>query len=172
MAVITRQEILKLLDDGRLRIKPFDKIQVGPGSIDLHLGNSFRVFTKTHDIFHVKDDSDYRRITQRVEIRKGGYFLIMPGELVHGITEEVVSLPDTVSARIEGRSRFARVGLLTHVSSGFIQPGTSAKVVLEIANLSPIPLALYPGTGICQIILEEVKGRERYKGRFHKQVRP
>lgn len=172
MTVLTKKEILKMIDSSKLKIKPFERSQVGPGSVDLHLGNSFRIFKKTHEIFHVKDDVDYKEITRDVEVGDGNYFLIMPGELVHGITKETVSLPDNLSARIEGRSRFARIGLLTHISSGFVQPGTSGKVVLEMVNLSPVSLAVYPGTKICQIVLEEVKGREKYKGKFSMQEKP
>lgn len=172
MAVLAKDEILKLIKSGKVKIKPFNLNQVGPGSIDLHLGNTFRVFKKTHGIFHVKDDTTHEKITEMVKVKNGSYFLIMPGELIHGITEEMVSLPDNICGRIEGRSRFARIGLLTHLSSGFMHPGTTNKIVLEIANISPISLAIYPGTKICQIILEEVRGRARYRGRFHLQKKP
>lgn len=172
MTILSRDEILKLIRNGEIKIEPFDESQVGPGSIDLHLGNKFRVFKKTHGIFHVKDDVDHKEITKLVEIKDGDYFLIMPGELVHGITKETIRLPENICGRIEGRSRFARIGLLTHLSSGFIQPGSENKVVLEIANLSPIPLALYPGVKICQVVLEEVKGKAKYKGRYHLQEEP
>ena len=172
MAVLTRSEILKLIKDKTLRITPFDKSQVGPGSIDLHLGNVFRVFKKAHGFFNVDDKSDYRKITETVKVKDGSYLLIEPGELVHGITVETIRLPRGVSARIEGRSRFARIGLLTHLSSGFMQPGTNGKIVLEIANLSPISLAIHPGTQICQIVIEEAKGDGEYTGRFSNQMKP
>jgi len=172
MAVLAKDEILKLIKAGKVKINPFNSNQVGPGSIDLRLGNTFRVFKKTHGIFHVKDDTTHEKITEIVKVKNGSYFLIMPGELIHGITKEMVSLPDNICGRIEGRSRFARVGLLTHLSSGFMHPGTTNKIVLEIANISPISLAIYPGTKICQIILEEVRGRAKYRGRFHLQKKP
>lgn len=172
MTVLARDEILKLIKLGKLKIKPFDPKMIGPGSIDLHLGNSFRIFKKIHGVFHVKDDVNHEEITEEVHVKNGHYFLIMPGELIHGITKETVYLPENICGRIEGRSRFARVGLLTHLSSGFIHPGTSNKTVLEIANISPVPLAIYPGTRICQIVLEEVKGKSKYRGKFHLQKKP
>jgi len=172
MTVLARDEILKLIKSGKLKIKPFDPKMVGPASIDLHLGNTFRVFKKMHEIFHVKDNVSHEEITETVHVKDGDYFLIMPGELIHGITKETIYLPDNICGRIEGRSRFARVGLLTHLSSGFIHPGTTNKTVLEIANISPISLAIYPGTRVCQVVLEEVKGREKYRGRFHLQSQP
>jgi len=172
MSILARDEILKLIKNGKIKIKPFKEAQVGAGSIDLQLGNTFRVFKKIHGTFHVKDDVDHKKITKVVKVKNGKHFLIMPGEMVHGITKETISLPSNIAGWIEGRSRFARVGLLTHLSSGYIHPGTTNKTVLEIANLSSIPLAVYPGTRICQVVLEEVKGKSVYRGKFHKQTRP
>jgi dCTP deaminase len=172
LATIGRDQILKLIENGSIKIEPFSKDQVGPASIDLHLGDNFRVFEKTRDIFHIREDADYKRLTRTVKVEKDNYFLIMPNELVQGITLENLTFPATLSGRIEGRSRFARLGLLIHLSSGFIQPGSIGKVVLEILNVSPLPLALYPGTAICQVIIEEAKGATAYKGAFSGQVAP
>lgn len=172
MATLGREEILKQIANGSIKIDPFNVGQVGPGSIDLHLGNEFRVFDNTRTIFHVREGADYRRITRTVTVENGNFLLTMPYELVEGITMESISLLPTFSARIEGRSRFARVGLLVHLSSGFIQPGSSGKVVLEILNVSPFPLALHPGTAICQIIIEDAKEASPYQGDFAGQTAP
>jgi dCTP deaminase len=172
MATLGREDILRLVEGGSIRIEPFSPNQVGPGSIDLHLGNTFRVFEKTRDIFHIREDADYKTITRTVTVDEESYFLTMPQELVQGITKETITLPHELSARIEGRSRFARVGLLVHLSSGFIQPGSNGKVVLEILNVSSFPLALHPGTAICQIIIEEARGAPSYRGAFAGQTAP
>jgi|SRR5579884_475762 dCTP deaminase len=172
MAILSKPEILKLLKAGKLKVEPFRRAQVGEGSIDLHLGSEFRVFKKAHDVFHVVDNVDFTKITELVHVRQNQHLLVMPGELVHGITQERVTLPKNVAAFIEGRSSLARVGLLTHLSSGFIHPGTSNRTVLEIANISPVPLAIRPGTKICQIVLIEVKGEGKYMGRFATQLFP
>ena len=172
MATLGKDELLKSIENGTLRIEPFRKEQVGPASINLHLGNSFRVFEKTRDVFHVREDADYKQLTRAVKVERNGSFLIMPNELVQGITEETLTLPSTLSGRIEGRSRFARLGLLIHLSSGFIQPGSTGRVVLEILNVSPLPLALHPGTAICQVIIEEARGAEKYTGIFAGQNAP
>jgi len=108
MATLGRDELLKLIETGSMRIEPFRKDQVGPASIDLHLGDSFRVFEKTRDVFHVREDADYKQLTRAVKVDRNSSFLIMPNELVQGITEETLALPPTLSGRIEGRSRFAR----------------------------------------------------------------
>ncbi len=172
MATLGRHELLKLVENGTIRIEPFTRQQVGPASIDLHLGDSFRVFEKTRDVFHVREASDYKQLTRAVKVGRNGSFLIMPNELVQGITAETLTLPSTLSGRIEGRSRFARLGLLIHLSSGFIQPGSTGKVVLEILNVSPLPLALHPGTAICQVIIEEARGATKYEGLFARQTAP
>jgi dCTP deaminase len=172
MATLGKDELLKLIESGTLRIEPFRKEQVGPASINLHLGDSFRVFEKTRDVFHVREDADYKQLTRAVKVERNGSFLIMPNELVQGITEETLTLPSTLSGRIEGRSRFARLGLLIHLSSGFIQPGSTGRVVLEILNVSPLPLALHPGTAICQVIIEEARGATKYTGIFAGQNAP
>lgn len=172
MATLGRHRIFKMIEEGSLKIEPFSKEQVGPASIDLHLGDTFRVFEKTRDVFHVREDADYRQLTRTVKVRKGNHFLIMPNELVQGITEENLTFPAGLSGRIEGRSRFARLGLLIHLSSGFIQPGSTGRVVLEILNVSPLPLALHPGTAICQVIIEEALEATPYKGTFKGQTAP
>ena len=172
MAVLTKSKILGLLRSGELKITPFDEKQIGAGSIDLHLGDTFRVFKEMHTIFSINDEADYKKITRMIKLPNGRKLIMLPGQLIHGITVENISLPKGVSGRIEGRSRFARVGLLTHLSSGFVQPATHGKIVLEIANLSPLRLAIYPGTTICQLILEETKGNGEYSGRFYEQLEP
>jgi dCTP deaminase len=172
MTVLSKGEIIKYIAQGKLEITPFDKNQVGPASIDLTLGNKFRVFKKVREVFHVTEEINYEKITDVIEIRDGEHLLLMPGELVHGITKEKLNLPDNLAGRIEGRSRYARIGLMTHVTAGLVQPGCNNKQVLEISNMSPMPIALHPGTKICQIILEEIKGEANYKGKFKNQTGP
>lgn len=172
ITVLSRNEILKFIAEKEIVITPFDVTQVGPASIDLTLGNVFRVFKKVRKIFHVKDEVDFEEITEVVKVKDGDYLLLMPGELVHGVTKEKLKLPEYLSGRIEGRSRYARIGLMTHVTAGFVQPGCNNKQVLEISNMSPMPIALYPETRICQIVLEKVEGKAKYEGKFKDQDTP
>lgn len=172
MTILARNELIALIKRGIIKVHPFHKSQVGAGSIDLHLDNVFRVFRKPYSTFHVKDDADYKSITHVIKIDYGTPMEIMPGELVTGVTKETIELPKSIAGWIEGRSRFARIGLMTHLSSGYIHPGTINKTVLEIANMSPMPLAVYPGTKVCQVVLEEVRGDSVYRGRFHRQKMP
>lgn len=172
MSLLARSELIKLIRSGELKVEPFEESQVGAGSIDLRLGNDFRVFRKGARSLRVTDEADYERITEAIRVEDGEELLVRPGELLNGITKEKLTLPESLAAFIEGRSSLARVGLITHLSSGFIHPGTSNRTVLEIANVSPVPLRITPGTRICQVIFLEVKGRGKYRGRFARQLRP
>ncbi len=172
MSVLIGKEIQKALKNKLITIEPLDESQIGPGSIDLTLGNQFRIFKKRSKIYHVKKDAHFRDITRNVHIQDGEYITIKPGEMILGITKEKITLADNISGRLEGRSRFARFGLAVHVTAGFMHPGISNHQVLEIVNLGHAPLALYPGIRICQFIFEKCSGHAKYQGRFAKQVKP
>ena len=172
ITILSRNEILRLLENGQVKVDPLDLDQLGPTSIDLTLGNEFRVFKKVREIFHVKEDVQFEAVSESIYVTDGNFLLVMPGELVHGITHEKIQLPTNLAGRIEGRSRFARIGLMIHMTAGLVQPGCNNKQVLEISNMSSMPLALYPGTRICQIVLEEVHGEAKYDGRFKDQLAP
>ena len=172
MSVLIGKEIEKALKKKLITIDPLERSQIGPGSIDLSLGNDFRVFKKRSRIYRVRNDSRFQDITKDVHVKDGGYIVIKPGEMILGITREKITLADNISGRLEGRSRFARFGLAVHVTAGFMHPGIANHQVLEIVNLGHAPLALYPGTRICQFIFEKCTGRARYRGRFVEQVKP
>jgi dCTP deaminase len=172
MSVLIGKEIAKALRNRSIRIEPLVRSQIGPGSIDLTLGSDFRIFRKQKKIYHVKNHSDFQDITKAAHVKEGGYIVIKPGEMVLGITKEKITLADNISGRLEGRSRFARFGLAVHVTAGFMHPGISNHQVLEIVNLGNAPLALYPGTRICQFIFERCDGRAKYAGRFVGQIKP
>lgn len=169
MGVLTREEILKEISQGAIEIEPFEEDQVGPGSIDLRLGKEFRVFKKLRNACVVEDSTSIETLTERLEA--GESFTLMPGETVLGITHERIKLPDNICGWLEGRSRFARMGLVIHMTAGFVQPGINNRQVLEIGNLAPFPLVLKPGVRICQIILERTEGKASYQGRFRSQNR-
>jgi len=169
MAVLTREEILKEISLGNLEIDPFEPSQVGPGSVDLRLGNEFRVFKKLRNALVVEDRLALEDLTERLVVDES--FTLMPGETVLGITRERIRLPANICGWLEGRSRFARIGLVIHMTASFVQPGINNRQVLEIGNLAPFPLVLKPGVPICQIILERTEGEASYRGRFMNQNR-
>jgi dCTP deaminase len=167
MAVLTRDAILAEIDAGRVRIEPFERSAVGPASIDLTLGDELRMIEPDGQAIPIREDSDFRRYTRRVALTDS--FVLQPGATVHGITRERITLPQDLCGLLEGRSRFARLGLMIHVTSAFVQPGVSNKQVLEISNVSGHPLELFAGVRVCQIVLLRAEGQASYRGRFADQ---
>ncbi|GIW48101.1 MAG: dCTP deaminase [Deltaproteobacteria bacterium] len=167
MSILTREEILKEIERGNIKIDPFSENHLGPASLDLHLSNEFRVFKKMRRVIEIKDETSYEDVTEKITV--DNHLVLMPGEMVLGITVEKITLSPGICGWLEGRSRFARLGLLVHISTSFIQPGISNKQCLEIINFSPMPLALFPGTSICQFIFQRTVGEARYSGRFKDQ---
>ena len=102
-------------------------------------------------------------------LKQGEPYLLLPGQACLGITEEKITLAPTLCGLLEGRSRFARLGLFVHITAGFMNPGISNRQVLEIYNASNHALALYPGTKVCQFIFLRMDGAASYKGKFNEQ---
>ena len=167
MSVLTRDVILRELDEGRVRIDPFDVSQVGVASIDLTLGGEIRQIIDDDEAIRVEDETDYRDHTRVLGLDQP--FRLDPGVTIHGITEEHITLPPDLCGFLEGRSRFARLGLMIHVTSAFVQPGVSNRQVLEMSNVSSRALEIVPGVRICQLVLMRTDGRAEYQGRFQNQ---
>jgi dCTP deaminase len=165
--VLTRDVILRAIAAGELGVDPFRPEQVGPASIDLHLGNEIRVMTGGPDVIEVTEATDYRDVT-RVQPLDAPY-LLRPGETIHAITRERLRLPGNVAGWLEGRSRYARLGLMIHVTSGFIAPGVDSRQVLEMSNVAGRPLAIHAGVSVCQVVLQRCEGNAVYAGRFARQ---
>ena len=170
MAVLGRQAILQAIDSGVITITPFNPELVGPASVGRTLAGSVRVFRKVHEVIAVCEHTDYRQFTDKVEVSEGEHILIMPGETILGITRERLRLGPGLCGWLEGRSRFARLGLMVHISAPFMGPGINSQQVLEMSNFGPAPLAVVPGTAICQFIFQEQDGEEHYEGRFAGQT--
>jgi dCTP deaminase len=170
MSILTRDEILREIEANRIKITPFKKNRVGPASVDLHLSQSFRIFRSPRKVIEVTDDTDYKEVTYGKWLEDGETLLLMPGETVLGITEEKIETPEDISGWLEGRSKFARMGLLVHISASFMQPGISNHQVLEMTNFGPIPLGIKPGVSVCQFIFQKTIGQAKYMGKFHHQT--
>ena len=171
MSVLTRDAILRELEKGRLRLEPFSVDQVGPASIDLHLGEGLRIPVENgNEPIEVTDDAKVDLATRLIPFDRP--HLLAPGQTVHGITRERIFLPPDVCGWLEGRSRIARLGLTVHVTSGFVQPGVSNHQVLEMSNVSGRPLLIHPGIRICQIVLQRCEGQAVYSGQFAAQRSP
>ncbi len=167
MAVLTRDAILKEIETQRLVIEPFSLDQVGVASIDLTLGDEIRVIDPGRGAIEIRHDSDYREHTRVVSLSNS--FLLESGAAILGITRERVSLPPDLCGFLEGRSRFARLGLMIHVTSALVQPGVSNHQVLEMGNVSGHPLRIHAGVRLCQLVLMRTEGEGVYRGRFADQ---
>ena len=149
-SVLSDATIRELIDSGRIRIDPWDPSMVQPASVDVRLGNSFRVF-HNHRIQSIDLADPPRDLTEHVEIDESGQFVIHPGEFVLGRTEELVEIPDDIVCRIEGKSSVGRMGLVVHATAGFVDPGFRGTLTLEITNFNSVPIVLRPGLPIAQL---------------------
>jgi dCTP deaminase len=169
--ILTRDVVLKEIKAGNITVSPFDESLLGAASYDLALGSAIRIFTGQKAAYPVRDDADFAHITRLIEMTEAGYTM-EPGQTLLGVTKERITLASHIAGWLEGRSRFARVGLMVHISSPFMQPGIDSHQVLEIANLAPTPLTIFPGTKICQFVFEYCEGRSTYNGKFSGQTTP
>eukprot|EP00741_Cyanophora_paradoxa_P002933 tig00000655_g2847.t1 len=172
-AILSQFEILKAIEEGEIKILPnFDPSQVGPASIDLTLSSEFRAFKRGIPLVKVDSSTEsesYKDITDLVSLKDGEPFYLAPGEVCLGMTEEIVHLSPRLCGLLEGRSRFARLGIFVHITAGFMNPGINNRQVLEIFNSSPNTIALYPGTKICQFVFMRMAGEATYRGSFQNQ---
>lgn len=170
MTILNQQDIKREIQAKRLVISPkLAPSNIKGASIDLTLDNDFRVFRVRSQAIDVKESTSYKRYTKALTTNT---LVLRPQETVIGITKECITLPDNIVGWLEGRSRFARLGLLIHISAGLIHPGVSNKQVLEITNLSPNILKLHAGEKICQLALQYTNGPINYQGKFRTQKEP
>lgn len=133
----------------RVAIEPFRPECVQSSSVDLHLGNEFRVFKSVHNAFI--DGRERKDYTEPVEIKDGEPFVLHPREFVLGCTVERIELPDDLFALLEGKSSLGRIGIIIHATAGQVHPGWKGRLTLELSNVGKLPVALYPGMEIAQI---------------------
>ena len=176
--LLSDRDIRTELDKGRVVVEPYDESMLQPSSIDFRLDKYFRVF-ENHRYPHIDPAADQSDLTRMVEAEGEEPFILHPGEFVLGSTLEVVTLPDDLAARVEGKSSLGRLGLLTHATAGFVDPGFSGHVTLELANVATLPIKLYPGMKIGQLCFfrltspaEHPYGSEKYGSRYQGQRGP
>ena len=148
--LLSDRDILAEIEAHRIAVEPYDPSMIQPSSIDFRLDRFFRVF-ENHRYPHIDPAVDQSDLTRVVEAQGEEPFILHPGEFVLGSTLEVVTLPDDLAARVEGKSSLGRLGLLTHATAGFVDPGFSGHVTLELANVATLPIKLYPGMKIGQL---------------------
>jgi dCTP deaminase len=148
--LLSDRDIRSAIEAGRITIEPYAPEMVQPSSVDVRIDRYFRVF-ENHRYPHIDPSVEQAELTRLVEPEGEEPFILHPGEFVLGSTYEVVTLPDDVSARLEGKSSLGRLGLLTHSTAGFIDAGFSGHVTLELSNVATLPIKLWPGMKIGQL---------------------
>ena len=148
--LLSDRDIRSCVDSGRVRLEPWDPQMIQPSSVDVHLDRFFRLFNN-HKYPVIDPAADQPELTRLVDVSAEGSLILHPGEFVLGSTYEKVTLADDVAARLEGKSSLGRLGLLTHSTAGFIDPGFSGHVTLELSNTATLPIVLYPGMKVGQL---------------------
>jgi dCTP deaminase len=150
--LLSDRDIRAELAAGRVVLDPYDPIMVQPSSVDVRIDKYFRVF-ENHRYPHIDPAIEQPDLTRLVEPAVDEPFILHPGEFVLASTYEVITLPDDVAGRLEGKSSLGRLGLLTHSTAGWIDPGFSGHVTLELSNVATLPIKLWPGMKIGQLCL-------------------
>jgi dCTP deaminase len=176
--LLSDRDLIDELKAGQLQLEPFDPALVQPSSIDVRLDRFFRVFNN-HLYTHIDPAEQQDDLTAMVEVADGQPFALHPGEFVLASTLEVITLGDQLAGRLEGKSSLGRLGLLTHSTAGFIDPGFSGHVTLELSNVANLPIRLWPGMKIGQLCIfrlsspaEHPYGAAVYGSRYQGQRGP
>ncbi len=176
--LLSDRDIRSEIQSGRVAVEPFDEAMIQPSSVDVRLDKYFRVF-ENHKYSVIDPSIEQAELTREVVAEDDEAFILHPGEFVLASTYEVITLPDDIAGRLEGKSSLGRLGLLTHSTAGFIDPGFSGHITLELSNVANLPVKLYPGMKIGQLCLiklsspaEHPYGSAIYASRYQGQRGP
>ena len=176
--LLSDRDIAAEIKSGRVKVEPFDPKMIQPSSVDVRLDRFFRVF-ENHKYEVIDPSIEQPELTREVAVAPDDFFILHPGEFVLASTYEVITLPDDIAGRLEGKSSLGRLGLLTHSTAGFIDPGFSGHITLELSNVANLPVKLYPGMKIGQLCLiklsssaEHPYGSALYGSRYQGQRGP
>jgi dCTP deaminase len=176
--LLSDRDIRSEINSGRVQVEPFEPGMIQPSSVDVRLDRFFRVF-ENHKYSVIDPSIEQSELTREVEVADDEFFILHPGEFVLASTYEVITLPDDIAGRLEGKSSLGRLGLLTHSTAGFIDPGFSGHITLELSNVANLPVKLFPGMKIGQLCLiklsspaEHPYGSAQYGSRYQGQRGP
>ncbi len=176
--LLSDRDIRAEISAGRVGCEPFTESMIQPSSVDVRLDKFFRVF-ENHKYSVIDPSMEQPDLTREVIAEGDEPFILHPGEFVLASTYEVITLPDDIAGRLEGKSSLGRLGLLTHSTAGFIDPGFSGHITLELSNVANLPVKLFPGMKIGQLCLiklsspaEHPYGSEKYGSRYQGQRGP
>jgi len=176
--LLSDRDIRSEINSGRVAVEPFEEAMIQPSSVDVRLDKFFRVF-ENHKYSVIDPSIEQAELTREVVAEGGEAFILHPDEFVLASTYEVITLPDDIAGRLEGKSSLGRLGLLTHSTAGFIDPGFSGHITLELSNVANLPVKLFPGMKIGQLCLiklsspaEHPYGSAQYGSRYQGQRGP
>ena|SRR3989338_2704485 len=174
--ILSDRDIKKFISEGKIKISPdpdFEK-QLGPCSLDLHLGDTMKVFkTAPYPYLDLKGTVDVEKLMDEIKVAEGGPFILQPGSFALAITKEEFTLPDDLMGRLDGRSSLGRLGIVVHSTAARFDPGWSGKAVMELGNLGPMPVILYEGMRMCALTFETLSSSAEMpygKKQTHKYV--
>ncbi|WP_400222002.1 dCTP deaminase [Methanobrevibacter smithii] len=181
MAILSDKTIKEYLEEGKIVIDSLkDEQQIQPSSVDMRLGDEFKVFKVIRKPYiDPKDEDDIAEYMESSTVPEGESFIIHPNEFALATTQEYVKVPDDLVARVEGRSSMGRLGVTMHVTAGYVDPGFEGRITLEISNIGAMPVALYPGQRVCQLVFETMTtpaelpyGHPKRNSKYMKQLKP
>lgn len=179
--LLSDQDILAYLEDGKIKISPAPDLetQLGSCSIDFRLGNIFRIFEHSkYSHIDLRSSFDINELMRKVEIPDSEAFTIQPGDFVLAATRETLELDDDIMGRLEGRSSLARIGIIVHSTAGLFDPGWIGTATLELGNLGRMPVKLYPGDRICAFTFQKLSSsaqtpyRNKVGNKYAGQIEP
>jgi dCTP deaminase len=172
------RDIRASIEAGQIGLEPLDMSLLQPSSFDVRIDRFFRLFDN-HKYAYIDPAEPQEELTRFIEVAADEPFILHPGEFVLGSTYEFVKLPDNVAARLEGKSSLGRLGLVTHSTAGFVDPGFNGHVTLELSNMATLPIKLWPGMKIGQLCFFQLSspsetpyGSAKYLNRYQGQRGP
>jgi dCTP deaminase len=153
--ILSDNDIRSMLRKGGIRIVPLSDDQIGPASVDLTLSDEWYFFKDEYSRKIV--DLKKTGFQEAFQVKKAKSITLKPGELCLGKTLERITLPGDVMGKLEGRSRYARMGVIIHTTSALVQPGSDNRQILEIVNLAPFPIKLHAGMRLSQVVFERLE---------------
>jgi dCTP deaminase len=176
--LMSDRDIRASIEAGEIGLEPLDMSLLQPSSFDVRIDRFFRLFDN-HKYAFIDPAEQQDDLTRFVEVAPDEPFILHPGEFVLGSTYEFVKLPDNVAARLEGKSSLGRLGLVTHSTAGFVDPGFNGHVTLELSNMATLPIKLWPGMKIGQLCFFQLSspsetpyGSAKYLNRYQGQRGP
>ncbi len=176
--ILSDKDIKKNLADGRIKIDPLFPNSIQPASVDLHLGADFLVFKNTNNVcIDPKEPTD--AMMEELSIDENKQFILHPGEFALGMTYETVSVPNDMVLQLNGKSSLGRIGLIVHATAGYVDPGNTLKITLELHNLANLPIKLYYKMPVAQAAFVKLSseaevpyGKDALNSKYYGSTKP